>query len=78
MSNQTVNSKSMYQFTSFMQPSLLDDHHIGHVGGQGGGSRFPTGRDTALFPNSASRSPVQEPGDGVLGFTAAFSMVVTY
>lgn len=32
-------------FTSFMQPSLLDDHHIGHVGGQDGGSRFPTVRD---------------------------------
>lgn len=68
----------MCAFTSFMQPSLLDDHHIGHVGRQGGGSRFPTGRDTALFPNFPLLSPVQEPGDGVLGFTAAFSMVVTY
>lgn len=58
-----------------MQPSLLDDHHIGHVGGQGGGSRFPTGRDTTLF---SFLSPVQEPADGVLGFRAAFSMVVTY
>lgn len=61
-----------------MQPSLLDNHHIGHVGGQGGGSRFPTGRDTALFLKFPSLGPVQEPGDGVLGFTAAFSMVVTY
>ena len=61
--------------TSFMQPSLLDDHHIGHVGGQDGGSRFPTVRDTTLFP---SHSSVQEPGDGVLGFKAVFSMMVTY
>lgn len=58
-----------------MQPSLLDDHHIGHVGGLDGGSRFSTGRETMLLP---SLSPVQEPGDGVLGFKAAFSMVVTY
>lgn len=61
-----------------MQPSLFDNHHIGHVGGQGGGSRFSTGRDTALFPKLASLSPVQGPADGVLGFTAAFSIVVTY
>lgn len=61
-----------------MQPSFLDDHHTAHVGGQGGGSRFPTRRDTALFPRFPSLSPVQEPGDGVLQFTAAFSMVVTY
>lgn len=33
------------KFTSFVQPSLLDDHHIGHVGGQDGGSRFLSGRD---------------------------------
>lgn len=58
-----------------MQPSLLDDHHIGHVGGQDGGSRFPSGRDTNLL---SSVSPVQEPGDGVPGFKAALSMVVTY
>ena len=61
-----------------MQPSLLDNHHIGHVGGQAGGSRFPTGRDTALFLEFPSLSPVQEPGDEVLGFITAFSMVVTY
>ncbi|MED6265530.1 hypothetical protein CHARACLAT_026460 [Characodon lateralis] len=56
-----------------MQPSLFDDHHIVHIGGQDGRSRFPTGRDTTLFP---SLSPVQEPADGILGLRAAFSMLV--
>lgn len=58
----------IWEFTSFMQPPLLDNHHTGHVGGQGGGSRFPAGRDAALFPSLGS---AQEPGDEVPGFTEA-------
>lgn len=47
-----------------MQPSLLDNHHIGHVGGQGGGSRFPAGRDTALLTKFPSLSPERAWGRG--------------
>lgn len=50
-----------------MQPSLLDNHHIGHVGGQGGGSRFPTRRAAALFPKFASLSPAEELETGSWG-----------
>lgn len=60
----------IWPLTSLMQPPLLDDHHICHIGGQGGGSRVLTGGDTALSPECPSLSPGQESletGAGGLG-----------